>query len=385
MRREVMAALLRGGRHDLANVLAKTPTGPKKPRAKKPKPKDDDPVQSTTGRKIRDSIGHLPQFKDFEPDNWNHLGNHVKKYANTTVVFTGAISALLLWAFQKGKLLPMTRHYGIDAGALGVQAGFLKPNYQDRYLDFLEDGGVLEKTTMTTKQALSANHTKQDAKNAKERPTSTTAVYTAGEALPGIVKLLAKYGARLGTVIANTKAETVQAGRKQVVYLGHTGPNGANEWVVVQYRNLPNGSGEKVVKVSTRQGVEPGVGSNVQWTDIPYIRQYMRNMRHKLSRPGVMLLNKLAHASVSAGASVPFESLKKGTKLQLTVRYEDTDRDFVMNVRVMEDVYDYGGGWLDTTVKVPKDQEPRSLSKKHGKVTLTGMRSGVGHVVDGVK
>lgn len=439
-RRDLIAALLQAGRPELANVVAKTPTGPAaKKRKAKPKPKDDDPVQSTTGRKIRDSIGHLPQFKGFEPDAWNHLGNHVKKYANTTVVFTGAISALLLWAFQKGKLLPMTRHYGIDAGALGVAAGFLKPNYQDRYLDFLEDGGVLEKTTMTTKQALAANHTKQDEKNAKERPNAMTAVYTAGEALPGIVKLLAKYGARLGTVIARTQvtaapagikinevefssgqepeglddefattmmvnftltepllskflgvqsrvlsrklaelqkarppasvatklynskvgadvlkalrpkivgllvdhldqnvsvsprdiawesdsdwqtykikgdaltfelevgvlgkiqggssAHVVQAGRRQVVYLGNTGPNGAREWVVVQYRNLPNGNGEKVVKISARQGIEPGINSNFQWSDIPYMRQYLRNMRHKLSRPGVMLLNKLA-------------------------------------------------------------------------------------------
>lgn len=291
MKHYVIASLLRGGRRDLANIVAKTPTGPPvKKRKAKPKPKDDDPVQSTTGRKIRDSIGHLPQFKDFAPDAWNHLGNHVKKYANTTVVFTGAISALLLWAFQKGKLLPMTRHYGIDAGALGVAAGFLKPNYQDRYLDFLVDGGVLDATTSTTKEALKANHTKKDEKNAKERPTSMTTVYTAGEALPGIVKLLAKYGARLGTVIASAP---VTAGRQQVVYLGNTGPNGAREWVLIQYRNLPNGNGEKIVKVSARQGVEPSLGANVQWTDLSYAKQYLKNMRHRLSRPGVMLLNKL--------------------------------------------------------------------------------------------
>lgn len=432
MHREVIAELLRAGRRDLVDVVAKKPA---------PKQKDDDPVRSTTGRKIRDGIGHLPQFKDMTPDAWSHLGNHVKKYANTTVVFTGALQSLLLWAFQKNQMLPMTRRFGVQVGKLGIDSGVMKSGYGERYIDFLEDGGILEKSTATTKQALKANHTKEDEKNAKERPTTRVAVYSAGEALPGIMALLAKYGARpSGSVIARTvtaavpglrindvdfssgqepddyddefattmmanftvsepllskmmgwqsrvvdrklaelnkarhsksgfvinrlfdskvsgdilkelrrhvvgllvdhfdanvrvgprnvnwdvdsewryydikngaitfeveievdgrrvTASTVTAGRRQTVYLGNTGPNGAREWVIVQYRNRPNGNGEKVARVSSRQGREVGPDAPVQWSDIAVMRAYLKNMRQRLSRPGVVLLNKLAVAA----------------------------------------------------------------------------------------
>jgi hypothetical protein len=86
----------------------------------------------------------------------------------------------------------------------------------------------------------------------------------------------------------------VTAGRKQVVFLGNTGPNNAREWVVIQYRNGPNGNGEKVMRVSQRLGLEPRPDQPVQWTDLSFMRTYLKNMRPKLSRPGVMLMNKLA-------------------------------------------------------------------------------------------
>ena len=88
----------------------------------------------------------------------------------------------------------------------------------------------------------------------------------------------------------------VTAGRRQVVFLGNTGPNNAREWAIVQYRNGPNGDGESVMRVSQRLGMEPRVDQPVQWTDKKIMSIYLKHMRHKLSRPGVILMNKLATA-----------------------------------------------------------------------------------------
>ena len=91
-------------------------------------------------------------------------------------------------------------------------------------------------------------------------------------------------------------SQQVTAGRKQVVFLGQTGPNNAREWVVIQYRNGPNGNGESVMRVSQRLGLEPRADQPVQWTDKKIMAIYLKHMRHKLSRPGVILMNKLATA-----------------------------------------------------------------------------------------
>lgn len=100
----------------------------------------------------------------------------------------------------------------------------------------------------------------------------------------------------------------ITAGRRQVVFLGNTGPNNAREWVVIQYRNGPNGDGESVMRVSTRLGIEPPPNLQVQWTDKKYLYQYLKNMRHKLSRPGVILMNKLATAATAATQFSPYGS-----------------------------------------------------------------------------
>lgn len=94
----------------------------------------------------------------------------------------------------------------------------------------------------------------------------------------------------LARLVART---AVQAGRRQVVFLGNVGPNGAREWVVVQYRNRPNGNGEKVARVSVRQGAEPSAATELQWTEPSYLARYLQNVRHNLSRSGIVLLNRL--------------------------------------------------------------------------------------------
>lgn len=101
------------------------------------------------------------------------------------------------------------------------------------------------------------------------------------------------------------EAMKVTAGRRQIVFLGNTGPNNGREWVVIQYRNRPNGNGENVMRISQRLGREPTLDQPVQWTDPSLMGTFLRNMRPKLSRPGVMLMNKLVNASVTTAGN-PF-------------------------------------------------------------------------------
>lgn len=184
MKRLVISTLLRAGRGDLANALAYVATA-----------KDAPPLKSKTGMRLREDLGELPQFAQFTDDNWVHFGNHVKKYGDTRIVFTGALQALLAHAFRKGKALPMTVDYGVR---WVPRASFaMKTQYADRYLGWLEDAGIVEKTTMSAKDALKVQHTKRDENVAKENPQQQVEVYVAGDTLPGIVALMQKYGAKM--------------------------------------------------------------------------------------------------------------------------------------------------------------------------------------------
>lgn len=157
--------------------------------------KDAPPLKSKTGMRLREDLGGLPQFADFTDDNWVHFGNHVKKYGDTRIVFTGALQALLVHAFRKGKALPMTVDYGVRWVPRDSFA--MKTQYQDRYLGWLEDAGIVEKTTMSAKDALKVQHTKRDEAAAKENPQQQVEVYVAGDTLPGIIALMQKYGAKM--------------------------------------------------------------------------------------------------------------------------------------------------------------------------------------------
>lgn len=92
-------------------------------------------------------------------------------------------------------------------------------------------------------------------------------------------------------------AMLVTAGKKVVFFLGNIGPNNAPEWVAVWYRDL-NGDGTgPVMRITPRLGIEPDVtmlGREQFYGDVAAIRKYLQNMRHKLSRQGVILLNRLS-------------------------------------------------------------------------------------------
>lgn len=180
----VIAALLQAKRPDLANAVAHMVVA-----------KDAPPLKSKTGMRLREDLGGLPQFADFTDDAWVHFGNHVKKYGDTRIVFTGALQALLAHAFRKGKALPMTVDYGVRWVPRDSFA--MKTQYQDRYLGWLEDAGIVEKTTMSAKDALKVQHTKRDEAAAKENPQQQVEVYVAGDTLPGIIALMQKYGAKM--------------------------------------------------------------------------------------------------------------------------------------------------------------------------------------------
>jgi predicted kinase len=156
------------------------------------------PLKSKTGMRLREDLGNLRQFADFTDDAWTHFGNHVKKYGDTRIVFTGALQTLLAHAYRKGKALPMTEDYGVR---WVPKASFaMKTQYANRYLAWLEEAGIVEATEMSAAEALKANHTKKDENLAKQQPDATVKVYVAGETLPGIIALLNRYGAKLGAV-----------------------------------------------------------------------------------------------------------------------------------------------------------------------------------------
>lgn len=184
-RRAAIVCLLRADRPDLANALAYVATAKEAPA----------PLKSKTGMRLREDLGQLPQFANFTDDAWTHFGNHVKKYGDTRIVFTGALQALLAHAFRKGKALPMTIDYAIRWVPKSSFA--MKTQYNDRYMYWLEDAGIVEKTKMTAKQALKVQHTKRDETAAKENPRQEVEVLVAGDTLPGIVALLSKYGAKM--------------------------------------------------------------------------------------------------------------------------------------------------------------------------------------------
>lgn len=98
-------------------------------------------------------------------------------------------------------------------------------------------------------------------------------------------------------------AVQVTAGKKQVIFLGNTGPNGAPEWVVVWYRNT-NGDGTgPIMRITPRLGIEPDInkmGREQFYGDPKGLAQYMGHMRPRLSRQGIILLNKMTKANTSS-------------------------------------------------------------------------------------
>jgi hypothetical protein len=119
------------------------------------------------------------------------------------------------------------------------------------------------------------------------------------------------------------EAMKVTAGRRQIVFLGNTGPNNGREWVVIQYRNRPNGNGENVMRISQRLGREPTLDQPVQWTDPSLMGTFLRNMRPKLSRPGVMLMNKLVKASTEGASTV--KAVAGGQGFEGDLKYGDLE------------------------------------------------------------
>lgn len=184
--RDIIATLMAAGRLDLANVFAYAVGD------------EQAPLPSKTATKFRDDLGALPQFAKFTDDAWVHLGNHVKKYGDTRIVFTGALQTLLISAYRRGKALPMTEDYA--KRVVPKDSTVMKKQYAEQYFDWLEDAGIVEKLTTTAKQALRTHHTKKDEALAKDNPRATVVVYVAGETLPGIIALLKRYGAKMGTV-----------------------------------------------------------------------------------------------------------------------------------------------------------------------------------------
>jgi hypothetical protein len=180
----IIRELLRSRQPDLATAMSRVVVA-----------KDAPPLKSKTGMRLREDLGGLPQFASFTDDNWVHFGNHVKKYGDTRIVFTGALQALLAHALRKGKALPMTVDYGVRWVPRDSFA--MKTQYHDRYLGWLEDAGIVEKTTMSAKDALKVQHTKRDEAAAKENPQQQVEVYVAGDTLPGIIALMQKYGAKM--------------------------------------------------------------------------------------------------------------------------------------------------------------------------------------------
>ena len=64
---------------------------------------------------------------------------------------------------------------------------------------------------------------------------------------------------------------------------------------------------------------------------------------------------------IVAAKGPPIESLKRGMKLQLSVRYDDDPKVFNIRGTVARDAYDFGSGWVDVDFKVIKDRETRSV------------------------
>ena len=200
------------------------------------------PLKSKTGMRLREDLGGLPQFAKFTDDAWTHFGNWCKKHLKMSrgnVVFTGALQTVLMHALLKGKLLPMTADYG--QRIVPRASNVMKTAYQERYLAWFDESGLMERVTMTAKEALKVNHTKKDENLAKESPRKEVEVYVAGAEMPALLTLLAQYGVRMGAqgavaALAPSKTFIVDGIKYKVVRrgVGYGKPDWAR-WELMEY------------------------------------------------------------------------------------------------------------------------------------------------------
>lgn len=130
---------------------------------------------ATTSAKLKEELGDLKEFKNFDDKKWLQLGRFFKEFNATGAVFApGAIRAF--WEFSSKKFFPVTRRYA-------EEMGFKTKRYDTKsLLTVLYKANLLTKYKVSPDEVLKiANHSKRDVVNSKRAPDKMISIYSFNE------------------------------------------------------------------------------------------------------------------------------------------------------------------------------------------------------------